>query len=69
MRRYVKDKNILYNDLTDQENELSASITFSFPPIEKTEKKLKEEIDFYNIKIELIIVKRRKTLFFKTKNL
>jgi hypothetical protein len=44
MRRYIKDKNKLYNDLTNEENELSTTITFSSPPIEKTEEELKEEI-------------------------
>jgi hypothetical protein len=44
MRRYIKDKNKLYDDLTNQENELSATITFSLPFIEKPEEELKEEI-------------------------
>jgi hypothetical protein len=50
--------------LIKQENELSTTITFSSPHIEKTEEELKEEIankivrnGFYNIKIRLIIVK------------
>jgi hypothetical protein len=44
MRRYIRERKILYKDLTDQENELSATITFSFPFIEKPEEELKEEI-------------------------
>jgi hypothetical protein len=34
----------LYDDLTNQENDLSATITFSIPYIEKTKEDLKEEI-------------------------
>jgi hypothetical protein len=44
MRRYIKDKNKLYEDLTKQENELSTTTTFLSSPIEKTKEELKEEI-------------------------
>jgi DNA-directed RNA polymerase specialized sigma54-like protein len=44
MRRQIKERNILYYDLTDQENELSPTITPSIPFIEKPEEELKEEI-------------------------
>jgi hypothetical protein len=44
IRRYIKNKNKLYDELINQENELSTTITFSSPSIEKTEEELKEEI-------------------------
>jgi hypothetical protein len=44
MRRYIKEKKKLYDDLSNQENDLSATMTFSISLIEKLEKELKEEI-------------------------
>jgi hypothetical protein len=40
MKRYIKERNKLYNDLTNQENELSITTTFLSQPIEKTEEEL-----------------------------
>jgi hypothetical protein len=44
MKRQIREKKILYKELTDQENELSATITFSIQFIEKSEEELKEAI-------------------------
>jgi hypothetical protein len=44
MRKYIRERKILYKDLADKENNLSATVTFSIPYIEKSEEELKEEI-------------------------
>jgi hypothetical protein len=44
MRREIKERKKLYDDLNNQENKLSTTITFSSPSIGKTEEDLKEEI-------------------------
>jgi hypothetical protein len=44
MKRYIKERNKLYDDLTKQENDLQTTPTFLSPPIEKTEEEPKEEI-------------------------
>jgi hypothetical protein len=35
MKRYIKERSKLYDDLTKQENDLSTTTTFLSPPIER----------------------------------
>jgi hypothetical protein len=41
MNKQIREKNKLHNDLTNQENDLSATITFSIPYIEKNKRRIK----------------------------
>jgi hypothetical protein len=76
MRRYIKEKNKLYDDLTKLENELSTTTIFSSVFVEKTEEELKEDIAnkivrdiFLQYQNGLIMEIKRNILIFKTKNL